>query len=66
MSDQSTGQIVGGVIGAAVGAFVTRTPQGALYGYAISAEISGILDLVPENQEQGRVFNHASEGNVPN
>ncbi|MNF53739.1 hypothetical protein D3C84_351400 [compost metagenome] len=58
---QTTGQIIGSVVGATVGAFVGG-PAGAFYGYQASAKISGALDPVPDQQDQGAVSKHLSEG----
>jgi len=38
------GQILGGVAGAVIGAFVTRTPQGAFVGFSIGYTLGGALD----------------------
>lgn len=58
---QTTGQIVSSVIGAAIGAAVGG-PVGAFYGYQASAKISGALDPVPDQQDQGAVSKHLSGG----
>ncbi|WP_457788326.1 hypothetical protein [Pseudomonas sp. PL-6] len=58
---QTTGQRIGGIIGATIGAF-TGGPAGAFMGYQIGAEVSGALDPVHEQQDQGAIPKQLGKG----
>ncbi len=58
--DLSAGQWIGGIIGAVIGGYITRSPQGVAQGFALGAGIGGYIDPPPGPNLRGPTLDDKS------